>query len=170
MEFTLYSRKFKLIDYDLYSFHKRGKNQVETWHQIKLTLEKKSGYARFRIPVKGKQKSILFHRAVYYANNPQWNFYDTSKENYIDHFDAKEFPPDHPKNNHIENLRVVTNQENQFNRHNRGCSFDKEKGKYRAQICLNNKHIHIGYYNTEQEAHQAYLEKKKEVHVIRANR
>ena len=165
MEFNLYNRKFKLIDYDLYSFHKRGKNQVETWHQIKLTI-KKDGYKVFNIPIDGKPKNIQFHRVVYYAYNPEWDFYDNSKENYIDHWDAKEFSPDHPKNNHISNLSVMTAQENQFNRRVRGCSFDKYNGKYKAQIKLNKKPIHIGYYNTEDEAHQAYLSKKTELHVI----
>ena len=51
MEFNLYNRKFKLIDYNLFSFHKRGKNQIETWHQIKLTLRKKDGYKHFKIQI-----------------------------------------------------------------------------------------------------------------------
>ena len=88
-------------------------------------------------------------------------------ENYIDHIDATDFPKNHPKNNNIENLRIVTNQENCFNQRAKGCCFDKARGKHRAIICLNYKTIHIGYYDTEEIAHQAYLEKKKELHVIR---
>ena len=167
MEFKLYNRKFKLIDYELYSFYKYGISKKEKWHQIKLTLDKNAGYKRFNIPIDGKQKKIQFHRVVYYANNPQWNFYDNSKENYIDHIDSKDFPKNHPKNNHIENLRVVTHQENQFNTRARGCSFHTATGKYQAQIRLNYKLIHIGLYDTEDEARQAYLNKKAELHIIR---
>ena len=168
MEFKLYDRKFKLIDYELFSFHKKGNSKEEKWHQIKLTLRKDTGYKEFGIILDGKKKTIQFHRVVYYAYNPDWNFYDNSKENYIDHWDAKDFPRNHPKNNHISNLSVMTAQENQFNRRARGCYFEKATCKYRAAIKLNNKKIHIGYYDTEQEAHQAYLAKKAELHVIRS--
>jgi len=167
MEFKLYDRKFKLINYDLFSFYKKGSSKEEKWHYVKLSLNNE-GYKVFGFTVDGKRKNIKFHRVVYYAYNPTWNFYDNSNENYIDHFDAKDYPKNHPKNNHIENLSVMTAQENQFNTRARGCSFHKARGKYQAQIRLNNKLIHIGYYDTEQEAHQAYLAKKAELHVIRA--
>ena len=167
MEFTLYNRKFKLINYELFSFYKRGKHQLEKWRQIKLYLRKETGYKTFGIKIDGKTKNIQYHRVVYYAHNNEWDFYNNSKENYIDHIDGKDFPINHPKNNNIENLRIVSQQENQFNRRDRGCHFDKSKGKYKAQICLNYKKIHIGMYDTEQEAHQAYLAKKAELHKIR---
>ena len=32
------------------------------------------------------------------------------------------------------------------------------------QICLNNKRKHIGFYDTEDDARQAYLAKKAELH------
>ena len=168
MEFNLYNRKFKLIDDELFSFYKKGSSKEEKWHIVKLSLRKDTGYKDFNITVDGKPKTIKYHRVVYYAHNPTWDFYDNSTENYIDHFDAKEFPKNHPKNNNISNLSVMTQQENQFNRRARGCSFDKIAGKFKAQIGLNYKHIYIGLFNTEQEAHQAYLAKKAELHVIRA--
>ena len=168
MEFNLYNRKFKLIDYELFSFYKHGRSKEEKWHIVKLTLRKDTGYKEFGFRIGGKQKTLYFHRVVYYAYNPTWNFYDNSKDNYIDHFDAKEFPPDHPKNNNIENLSVMTQQENMFNTRARGTSFHKATDKYIAKIRLNKKTIHIGLFDTEQDAHQAYLAKKKELHVIRS--
>ena len=168
MEFKLYDRQFKLIDYELFSFYKHGRSKEEKWHIVKLYLNKDTGYKEFGFRIDGKKKSLLFHRVVYYAYNPTWDLYDNSKDNYIDHFDAKDFPPGYPKNNHISNLSVVTQQENQFNRRARGCYFHKASGKYSAQIMLNNKSIHIGLYDTEQDAHQVYLAKKKELHVIRS--
>lgn len=160
MEFLLYERKFKLIGEDLFSFYKYGTSKTEKWHLVKLHLDK--GYKRFSFIHKGKTKHFRFHRAVYLANNPQFNIYDTSMENFIDHIDCVK------TNNNISNLRVVTNQENQWNTKCKGYTFDKEKGKYKAQITLNNKSIHIGFYDTEDEAHQAYLNKKKELHKIQA--
>lgn len=64
------------------------------------------------------------------------------------------------------NLRTVTIQQNQFNQKNaRGYSLMKN-GKFRASITLNAKYIHLGYFDTEQEARDAYLEAKKVLHII----
>jgi hypothetical protein len=159
MEFQLYERKFKFLDDELYSFFKKGgRNQIEKWHIVKLKLE--HGYKRFGFTFKGKSKHFQYHRVVYYAHNPDWNIYDTSKYNFIDHIDRIK------TNNHISNLRNVTNQENGFNRKCKGYTFDKASGKYKATIKLNGKQIHIGYYNIEQEAREAYLRKKEELHII----
>lgn len=160
MEFDLYERKFKFVDGELYSYYKRGGiNQIERWYKIKLSLNK-DGYKKFCFTVKGKTKNFRYHRVVYYAHNPQWNLLDNSKDNVIDHIDQDK------TNNHISNLRVVTNQENQFNTKAKGYSFDKANGKHKAYIRLNKKMIHLGYYDNEEEARTAYLEKKKEIHII----
>ena len=160
MNFLLYERKFKLIDDVLYSYYKRGgRKQIEKWHLVKLSLHQ-TGYKIFAFSHKGKIKTFYYHRVVYLANNPQFNIYDTSKENVIDHIDCVK------TNNDISNLRVVTQQENQFNTTCKGYYFDKAKGKYKARIGLNEKKIYIGSYDTPEEAHQAYLKKKEEVHII----
>jgi len=66
--------------------------------------------------------------------------------------------------NRVENLEIVTNQQNQFNRSNtKGYSFDKKTGKYRAQIKVNRKKIHLGCYDTKEEASNAY-QKAKLIH------
>lgn len=36
--------------------------------------------------------------------------------------------------------------------------------RFRAKICVEQKLIHIGYFETAQEAHDAYLAKKRELH------
>ena len=38
--------------------------------------------------------------------------------------------------------------------------------KWRASIRINTKPIHIGYFDTEEEAHQAYLQAKEKYHII----
>jgi len=61
------------------------------------------------------------------------------------------------------NIRIVTNSQNQHNRRNvKG--YYKYGNKYEAKIMVNGKHIHLGYYNTPAEAHQAYLDAKKTYH------
>lgn len=69
------------------------------------------------------------------------------------------------------NLRVCTNQQNQFNKNNKSNSFSKHKGvdymkkqsKWRARIVFNKKEIHIGLYDTEIEASNAYDKKAIEL-------
>ena len=159
MNFELYKRKFKLVDDVLYSFYKRGgRNQIEKWHVVKLYLD--NGYKKFSFNIEGKSKNFKYHRVMYYAHNPEWNIYDSSINNFIDHIDRT------TTNNHISNLRVVTNQENNFNTKSKGYCFDKASGKHRARIRLNGKSVHIGYFNTPEEAREAYLKKKAEVHII----
>ena len=160
MNFELYNRKFKFVDDVLYSFYKKGGfNKTEKWYIVKLSLDHK-GYKVFGFSYKGKIKHFKYHRVVFYAHNNDWDLFDTSKQNVIDHIDGVR------TNNHISNLRNITQHENSFNRICKGYSFHKPMGKYVAKIKLNGKDIHIGYYDSEDEAHQAYLNKKEELHII----
>jgi len=88
----------------------------------------------------------------------------------VDHID------NNPKNNAYKNLRVIShrgNMQNQVKAHKRlgstsqflGVSWKMSKKKWRA--CLadeNGRHKHLGYFDTEQEAHQAYLKAKRSIH------
>ena len=68
--------------------------------------------------------------------------------------------------NRYSNLRIVTNQQNQFNN---GCAkgYSKTKNdKFSAAIRLNGKAIYLGTHNTEQEARNAYLQAKAKYHII----
>ena len=83
----------------------------------------------------------------------------------IDHIDGN------PSNNSIENLREVTPSQNMQNqrkpRANNKLGFQgvyKVKNRYRAVVTTNGKGKHIGYFSTPEEAHQAYVLAKREVH------
>ena len=104
-----------------------------------------------------------------YLNNKIWMkghqfvYYWVNKEvvDCIDHINGVKC------DNRIENLRSVTNQENQFNRKGtKGYTFDKLLKKYKTQIRLNNELKYIGLFNTEEEARKAYLDAKNEYHII----
>ena len=71
--------------------------------------------------------------------------------------------------NRIENLRLVTRQQNTFNTAAKGCSFHKRSKKWIASIRLDGKLHHLGSFTTEEEAHKAYLEAKKKLHKIKYN-
>ena len=67
--------------------------------------------------------------------------------------------------NQILNLRVVTSQQNHFNRKNpKGFYWHNTNKKYLAQIKLNGKKIHLGYFHTAEEAHNSYLKAKEHYH------
>ena len=99
---------------------------------------------------------------MYKIYNPAWDIEDISTNNFIDHLDGNTF------NNNIDNLQKKTNQQNQWNQLNaKGYSWVKKDKKYRARICVNNKYIHLGYFDNETDAHNAYLEAKKIYHKIK---
>lgn len=112
----------------------------------------KTGYAIIsNYPVKSKHKFI--HRLImerYVGRNL------TDKED-IDHISGDKL------DNRKENLRIVDHRTNAQNRkeHRKGklcgCWFRKNRNKWIAEAQVRGiKHI-IGSYNTEQEAHEAYL-------------
>lgn len=70
--------------------------------------------------------------------------------------------------NRISNLRSVTHQGNQHNRtKSKGYSWHKIANKFMSSIGLNGKIIHLGYFDKEEDAHQAYLDAKKLYHIIK---
>jgi len=109
---------------------------------------------------KNKQTWIRYHRLIYYAHNQSWNIFDNSDDNTIDHISIDK------ENNDISNLRILNKQQQQWNKNCRGYDFHKPGNKWRAQIMVNSKKIHLGYFDTEQEAKQAYLNAKAIYHVI----
>ena len=118
----------------------------------------KGGYHRIQLLNKG-QKKFLIHRLVYQHFGKNWN-----SELTVDHIDGN------VNNNHISNLRMATQQEQNFNtkvyKSNklgvRGVG--KVGNRYRATIRINDKPFNIGYFKTIEEASEAYQIKAKELH------
>ena len=103
-------------------------------------------------------KKILRHRIISFAFK---NLDIDNEKAIVDHIDHNKM------NNSIENLRIVTHQQNDFNRSNtKGYSFNKRYNKWQAKICLNGKSYSLGYYITEEDARKAYLNGKMIYHVI----
>jgi hypothetical protein len=83
--------------------------------------------------------------------------------------DPQKFPLDHINgdrlDNRIENLRKVTNRQNQWNQKGaKGYCFDKHKKKWKAAIALNGKTKNLGHFDTKQQAREAYLRAKEKLH------
>jgi hypothetical protein len=111
-----------------------------------------TGYARIAINGKWHQS----HRLIYMYHKGE-----ITDGLQIDHIDRNKL------NNNIENLRLVTHQENQWNRGAKGYDLHKPSNKFQARIKLNGQKISLGYFDTEKEANCAYLKAKKELHIIK---
>lgn len=74
--------------------------------------------------------------------------------------------------NRRENLRIATKQQNKINSKTRndntsgykGISWDKKHQKWRARIMIAGKSIHIGYFETREQAYAEYCNYAKTYH------
>ena len=118
----------------------------------------KNGYVVFRY--KGK---------IRYAHRIAWNIvYGQEPPKYIDHINRIK------TDNRICNLRLADNTINNRNRatansNNISCGLlgvakPKHTHKWSSSITVNYKRKHLGYYDTAEEAHIAYIEAKKIYH------
>ncbi len=156
METTIHNTKVKMVGDELYSFIKRGKTPERRWFHLKGTINPQTGYRH--VIVNGRYTSV--HRLVYKLHNPDWDIYDNSTSNYIDHKDRNKL------NNNIENLRVLTHQQNQWNRKCKGYYWRPKEKKYQAQIKVDARIKYLGFFEKEEDAANAYLEAKKIYHHI----
>jgi hypothetical protein len=95
----------------------------------------------------------------YTAGRLAWLYvYGEWPELLIDHIDRNKH------NNAIDNLREATNTQNLCNADRvinaKGYYFDN--GRYKSKIKVNGRDITIGRFNTEEEAHTAYIQAKKQ--------
>lgn len=117
----------------------------------------KEGY--LAIAIDGSK--YLSHRLAFLTNYGSLPVYE------IDHINGDK------SDNRIINLREATNSLNQQNKikarkDNKtsliGVGFHSASNKYRARITLNRKQIHLGLFDNEQEAFQAYVLAKRNLH------
>jgi hypothetical protein len=109
------------------------------------------GYIKIGITKDKKQYNLSAHQFIFYVA--------TGKiVDCIDHINGIK------TDNRINNLRSVTNQQNTFNTKAKG--FHKKGEKYQSEIQIDGKIKYLGYFETEQEARQAYLDAKKIYHNI----
>ncbi len=127
------------------------------WKIVENIDNTSNGYNRIYI-----NKPIKRHRIIAYCFLGLDDIVGRlDKTNIIDHIDGNKL------NNCVANLRITNNSENSQNRPNtKGYYFKKSNQKYGAKIAINYKQIHLGYYDTAEEAHQAYLEGKRIHHIF----
>jgi len=162
IEFVLKNRRLRLHpDGVMYCRSHWGGEETknETWKAIKFS--KNNGYDRCTITVDGIERHFLKHRIVKLAHDPTFDIFDTSQSNFIDH-------ENHTRDdNSNENLRVVTHQQNQFNRSNvKGYTWREAQKKWEAYIKVDGIRINLGVFEKEEDARNAYLAAKAIYHII----
>lgn len=114
-------------------------------------------------------RKVIYKGKGYFVHRLIWIFHygDIPSNLVIDHIDGDK------SNNAISNLRTVTQQQNCHNRvGNYGVtSYFTNPGKslrqkFRATIIANNVRYHLGVYNTQLEAEEAYNEAKSAYHIM----
>lgn len=158
IEFMLKDRPMRLIDGVFYARAFWGGKETKKEKWSKVTFCDSHGYLHCALRLNKVLHRFLQHRLVWYAHHQYWNIWDTSRDNFIDHKNKDK------KDNRLCNLHVVTHAENQQNQDCKGCYFVEANNKWRAQITHNGKLKHIGYYDTYEEGHEAYLAEKRILH------
>lgn len=124
-----------------------GKYKEETWTVVEC-VDNCKGYCR----VKYRGYIISYHTIVWILTNGTIE----DDEAVLDHTNGDKL------DNRVESLRLTTQRENcqnQVSHRNgrlRGCCLHKQRNRWQAGIVINGKQMHLGYYKTEQEAHQIY--------------
>lgn len=113
---------------------------------------KKRGGQRLQIPVDGRM--VYAHRAVWAWHHGEW------PNGQVDHINGN------PRDNRIENLRVVSPAWNTQNVRHGGVTFERRKvaRPWRARIMVRGRSISLGYFDTREEAHAEYERAKLVYH------
>lgn len=152
MDFELNGRLLKYENGEFYIWRDGGNwRNNPKWYLISI-WNCNSGYKCITV----KYKNYLLHRVIAMLFLGL-DINDTKQ--HIDHIDGNK------NNNELSNLRIVTNQQNCFNR-KASKGYYKKYNKFVAQINKDGKYIYLGYFNTEEEARQAYLDAKLVHHII----
>ena len=138
------------------------KTKPSYWFKLKpcFNINKFTNYEYYTI--KFNKKIYKLSRIVFKAHNNDWNITDSSKNNQIDHININSL------DNRIENLRILTSQQNQWNTKAKGYSWSKKHKKWRVRIGIDNKRICLGLFDNEEDASIAYLNAKEVYHKLPA--
>ena len=156
MECVINERRIKYEDGELYWWysHTRGR-PLKNPRWIKFKQSKSGGYKRIMI----NKKHYMYHRVIYKLHNHEWEIDNEPFKNQIDHIDRNKL------NNNINNLRVVSNQQNCFNKTCKGYWYDKRYNNYQVRIAINGERKSYNV-KTEEEAIKLREELKIKYHTI----
>jgi hypothetical protein len=131
--------------------------KIKGWKEVKNTDNHGNGYNEIKI----NGKNILRHRIIAFCFLGLNDIVGASgADDCIDHINGNRL------DNRVENLKITTQQGNQHNQTQaKGYYWIEDNKKWRSQIKVNKKLIYLGYYDTEEDARQAYLTAKLKYHI-----
>ena len=145
---------FKEIEgYENYSINEDGLVMNSRGNILKPQVNHK-GYLKIGLSKDKKVVLKSIHRLVAEAFIPNHNNYPQ-----VDHIDNNK------TNNNVKNLRWINQSGNSRNRNINGKylkGVSKRGNRFQARIRID-KNIHLGTFDTEEQAHQAYLTKYNEL-------
>ena len=150
MEIILFNHTLKVFEDGMILVKKK-----DVFYEKKYILI--NGYKYLQLNFQGKRKNYYGHRIVAHA------YLGLDIENpkiFIDHINRDKL------NNNVCNLRIVTHQQNQFNRNAKGYYWGKRDKKWIAHIQLNSKNIYLGSFDLEEDASKCYQSAKLIYHKI----
>jgi hypothetical protein len=143
----------KIEGYDNYSVSDYGNVRNDQTGRILKGGINSDGYHNIILYLNGKKTFYKIHRlvATYFCNNE-------NNYNEVDHIDCNKI------NNHYKNLRWVTPSQNNRNKLKKegtsskylGVLYHKRDKKWQAQIRINYKKKHLGYFDNEEDAYKAF--------------
>ncbi len=111
-------------------------------------------------------RAIQVAGRLHFAHRLVWLWHHGEAPEFLDHIDGNQ------RNNHIENLRPATSSQNGANSRKpstntsgfKGVTWNKAAGRFKAQITVNGRKTHLGYFTDPETAHAAYIDAAKQFH------
>lgn len=157
------ARAREVLDYDPLTGVFTRKVRLAQRHQVGdradfvVTSGNAAGYRRVSVD----SKRYLAHRVAWLLVHGKW------PDGLIDHRNGLK------SDNRIDNLRPADHQLNNENKRGPrsdgtsgflGVHWEKHASKWRARLVTNGRSIHIGLFDSAEDAHAAYIAAKREIH------
>jgi hypothetical protein len=124
---------------------------------VRTRIGDRAGWTRKR----AGYRTILIDGKSYMEHRLAWLYVYGKFPDLLDHINRD------PSCNRIDNLREATQKQNTRNRKSiktglKGAYWKKRNNKWASSICCDGKQVHLGYFDTAEEAHVAYCVAAKE--------
>lgn len=141
----------------MYQISNLGRAKSLKWNKVRIMKQSLSrGYLSFGVSKYNKRKTMFTHRAVAYAF---LNHKPSGTKLVVNHINLNK------TDNRLENLEIVTTRENSNRKHldsisqYTGVTWHYRLEKWKATIFINGKNKHLGYFDNEIDASNAYQSK-----------